>query len=123
MAELNSVELAALRCALAGSEHWREVLRSQLDVLEVRDRDYNDAGGFTTLAARAPVERASVPEDVKYQPPACVVTHPSLPHLGDFVVWLEDGLIVGLEATAHGDGRWPIEATASEFGFHTETPS
>lgn len=121
MNEPNPVELAALRCALSGLEPWRAALRDQVTALYVVDRDYSDVGGFTNFAVKGVVKAASVPGDIRSRPPACIVTHPSLPHLGDFVVWIEEGIIVGLEATAHGDGRWPVDAAVDEFTFRTES--
>ena len=121
MTEISPVELAALRCALVGAEDWRSALRDQIAKLRVVNRVYSDAGGFTSFSAQDGAQPASLPDNIMRRPPACIVSHPALPHLGDFVVWISEGMIVGLEATAHGDGKWPVGAAVDEFTFRTET--
>lgn len=115
-----ALELAALRCALDGSETWRRILRDQVDSLRVTDRDFNSAGGLTSFVLESSVPRADTPSDIRLKPPACIVDHSSLPHTGDFIVWIADGAITALEATAHGDGVWPIDADVHEFSFRSE---
>jgi hypothetical protein len=117
---LSCVEITALHSALSGGEPWKAALRDQVPSLHVIDRDYNSAGGYTTFGANVAATPAQAPETVKNNPPACLVSHASLPHRGEFIVWIEDGIIVCLEAIAHGDGVWPVNAAVEEFTFETE---
>lgn len=111
------LELKALEMALSVNSVWAVELQSQIPMLRVARRVQSDAGLSVFFELPLDCPPSSVPETLKERPPCVLVHHADLVDGGDFIVWIRDGLIRGLEGTAHGRGAWPTDQRVEHFTF------
>ena len=100
----------AVLCKLLDSEHSVLVtLRQQIPDLSVKSRKRTGVGFFTEFAIAATATAASVAPNIRFGDVEAAI--PGLQHGAGFVLYIDDGLLRGLEGYTY-DESWPelIEA-------------
>jgi hypothetical protein len=115
--ELDEVERRAVEHLLRGEEEWKTALRAQARFLRVHSREPNIYGGVTNFVLPEKAKLSQLPPPGTSPIHGGVVRHPSLVYPGYFLLWLKDGNISALEATAQGDDEWPSHDKPDNFQF------
>jgi hypothetical protein len=103
--ELSEFERRVIDVMISGDPE-EGVLRKQLRLATVMERDYTGVGVFVKLNIVGAVMRTKMTNRLIQTTPMAYLTHPELPQGAQAMLWFDDALMSTLECLTF-DGDWP----------------
>jgi len=96
---------------MARADRQRSIMEEQTRVARVVAREYSNVGFYTKLATPESVEKLDLARWKIEDMPHAFAHHPHLSAGASFILWINEGRLVGLEGfTNHGE--WPRDEAA-----------
>jgi hypothetical protein len=113
---VNELEHRVLDMVLRGNHPTLAVLRAQMIVARVLNRQFTGVGFFTDFVVPPTAPRLTAPSEAHLGHDVCA-TIPGLEGGIGFVLALKDGLLGFLEGFTYGDEQFPDEMTGIRFSY------